>query len=245
MSNIRRADLDGKKLVQVCSDHFATGKRAALFQKSHPDWASNLRLSHSNVKEESSSPWVRRKERSEKHPSSQIEGQAQHTYVVHEYCLDVIAPSTFDELENHAEKVSSSTAFTSMEVHTELSMGDIDNMEQKLQALESENKIRKEKIISMIPIDVARLEQDEEMILFLTGIPNYLLLLSLFSFLSESVSHTHRNCLTACQEFLLTTLRLQLNLPFQDLAYRFNISKLTASRTLINGLTLWQQCLNF
>ena len=104
-------------------------------------------------------------------------------------------------------------------------MGDIDNMEQKLAVLENENKSLKEKIISMIPIDIGRLEQDKEMVLFLTGIPNYLLLMSLFSFLSESVSHTHRNCLTTFHEFFLTMMRLRLNLPFQDLAYRFNISK--------------------
>ena len=60
-------------------------------------------------------------------------------------------------------------------------MGDI---EQKLPALENDNKNLKEKIISTIPIDIARLEQDKEMVLFLTGIPNYLLLMSLFSFLS-------------------------------------------------------------
>ena len=188
LSNIRRTDLAGDKLVWVCSNHFVTGKPAALFQMFHPDWAPTLRLGHSNIKEESSSRWERRKERSEKRPSSQIEGLGQHTSVVHRYCLDVIAPSTSDELENHDEKVSSSAAFISTEVQTELSMGDI---EQKLPVLENENKSFKEKIISMIPIDIARSEQDKEMVLFLTGLAYYLLLVSLFSFLSESVSHTH------------------------------------------------------
>ena len=141
--------------------------------------------------------------------------------------MDVIPPSTSDELENHDEKVSSSAAFISTEVHTELSMGDIDNIEQKLPALENENKSLKEKIISMIPIDIARLGHDKEMVLFLTGLANCLLLMSLFSFLSESVSHINRNCLTAIQEFWLTMMRLQLNLPFQDFAYCFNISKST------------------
>ena len=172
LSNIQRSDLTGKKLVWVCSDHFVTGKPAALFQKSHPDWAQTLRLGHSDVKEESSSSWERLKERSEKRPSSQIEGLGQHSSVAHQYCLDVIAPSTSDELENHNERVSSSAAFVSTEVQTELSMGDIDNMEQKLPALENKNNNLKEKIFLMIPIDIARLEQDKEMVLFLTGIPN-------------------------------------------------------------------------
>jgi len=101
--------------------------------------------------------------------------------------LDVIAPSTSDELENHDEKISSSSAFILTEVQKELSMGGI---EQKLPALENENTSLKEKIISMIPIDIAKLEQDKEMVLFLTSLSNYLMLISLFSFLSESVSHT-------------------------------------------------------
>ena len=62
--------------------------------------------------------------------------------------------------------------------------------------------------------------------------------MSLFSFFSEIVSHTHRNCLTAFHEFLLAMMRIRLNLPFQDLAYRFNISKSTASRTFDNWIDI-------
>ena len=82
-------------------------------------------------------------------------------------------------MENYDEKVSSSAAFISTEIQTELSLGNIDNMEQKMAALENESENLKEKIISMIPIDIARLEKDKDMVLFLTGIPNYLLLILL------------------------------------------------------------------
>ena len=47
---------------------------------------------------------------------------------------------------------------------------------------------------------------------------------------NTSVRHV-RDCLTSFQEFWLTMMRLQLNLPFQEFAYRCNISKSTASRT--------------
>ena len=244
LSNIRRADLDGKKFVWVCSDHFVTGKPAALFQKSHPDWAPTLRLGHSNVKEETSSRWERRKERSGKRTASQLEGLVQPTAVANQNSLGNTEPTTFVELKNFPDEVNSST-FTSIEIQTELSMGDIDNIEQKLAAIENENKNLKEKILSLIPIDISRLERDKEMVLFLTGMPNYLLLMSLFSFLSESVSNTHRNCLTAFQEFLLAMMRLRLNLPFQDLAYRFNISKSTASRIFDKWIDLMATALKF
>ena len=62
----------------------------------------------------------------------------------------------------------------------------------------------------MIPIDINGLQQDNEMVSFLTGMPNYLLLMSVFSFLADSISQTHRNCLTVFQEFLLAMMGLNL-----------------------------------
>ena len=230
LSNIRRADLDGKKFVWVCSDHFTTGKPATLFQKSHPDWAPTLHLGHSNVREETSSRWERRKERVDKRTASQVEGLGQAPVALYHHDFGNIESPTPDKPENNPYDVNSSPKFRSVEIQTELSMGDLDNIEQKLCALDNENKRLKEKVVSVIPIDVQKLQQDKEMVVFLTGIPNYSLLMSLFSFLSESISQTHRNCLTTFQEFLLTMMRLRLHLPFQDLAYRFNISKSTASR---------------
>ena len=162
----------------------------------------------------------------------QIEGLGQHTSLVNQYCLEAIAPPTSDELENHDEKASSSATFTSTKVQMELSMGDINNMEQNLPVFESENKSLKEEIISMIPVGIGRLKQDKEMVLLLTGIPNYLLLMPLLSLRSESVSRKYRNCLTAFQEFLLSMMKLRLNLPFQGLAYRFNTSNSTGLRII-------------
>ena len=189
MNNIRRADLDGKKFVWACSDHFVTGKPAALFQKSHPDWAPTLCLGHSNVQEETSSHWERRKERLGKRTASQLKGLVQPTAVANQNSLGNTEPTTFVELKNFPDEVDSST-FTSSEIQTELSMGDIDNIEQKLAAIENENKNLKEKILSLIPIDFSRLERDKEMVLFLTGIPNYLSLMSLFSSLNQCQIHT-------------------------------------------------------
>ena len=97
----------------------------------------------------------------------------------------------------------------------------------------------------MIPIDINRLQQDNEMVSFLTGIPNHLLLMSVFSFLADSISQTHRNCLTIFQEFLLTMMRLRLNLTFQDLAYRFNISTSTASSIFDKWIVVMARELKF
>ena len=89
--------------------------------------------------------------------------------------------SMFDEQSNTSNRISSSPKSISIQVQTELSMFDIDNLEQELSSLQNENKGLTEKIISMIHIDIKRLQQDNEMVSLLTGIPNYLLLISVFS----------------------------------------------------------------
>ena len=169
-----------------------------------------------------------------------MEGLDRPTDVVHN-----TESFTFDEQSTNSDGISSSPKSISIGVQTDFSMLDIENLEQNLSSLENEDKGLKEKIISMIPIDINRLQQDNEMVSFLTGIPNYLLLLSVFSFLADSISQTHRNCLTMFQEFLLTMMRLRLNLTFQDLAYRFNISKSTASRIFDKWIVVMARELKF
>ena len=49
---------------------------------------------------------------------------------------------------------------------------------------------------------------------------------------------TQRTKLTPFQEFVLTLIKLRLNLPFQDLAYRFGLSVTMVSRIFSKWLTI-------
>ena len=98
---------------------------------------------------------------------------------------------------------------------------------------------------------VESVKHDDKAILFYTGFPSYILLLTCFNFLGPaamvlcydkksidpeaSFVGRHR-ALTPINEFFLTLCRLRLALKEQDLAYRFQISQSTVSRIITTWL---------
>ena len=65
---------------------------------------------------------------------------------------------------------------------------------------------------------------------FYTGMPNFLMLKQVFNLIAPYVKNTSQNALQQFQELVLVLIRLKLNVPLQDLAFRFGISVSTASR---------------
>jgi len=75
-------------------------------------------------------------------------------------------------------------------------------------------------------------------VLFYTGLPTYAILKIVFNFISPFVERKP-TVLSIFQEFILVLIKLRLNVPMQDLSYRFFVSVSTVSRNLVHGLTLW------
>ena len=73
---------------------------------------------------------------------------------------------------------------------------------------------------------------DDEKVRFYTGLPSVDILKTTFEFIKPFVT---RRCLTLTlfQEFILVLMKLRLDVPFQDLAYRFDISLSTVSRIFL------------
>ena len=98
---------------------------------------------------------------------------------------------------------------------------------------------------------IESIQHDDKAILFYTGFPSYILLLTCFNFLGPaamvlcydkksvdpeaSFVGRHR-ALTTMNEFFLTLCRLRLALKEQDLAYRFQISQSTVSHIITTWL---------
>ena len=64
---------------------------------------------------------------------------------------------------------------------------------------------------------------------FYTGLPSYEVLMVVFEHVSSHVSRKTQN-LSRFQEFVMVLIKLRLNVPLQDLAYRFVVSVTTVSR---------------
>ena len=98
---------------------------------------------------------------------------------------------------------------------------------------------------------IESIQHDDKAILFYTGFPSYILLLTCFNFLGPAAMvlcydkksvdpeagfvGRHR-ALTPMNEFFLTLCCLRLALKEQDLAYRFQISQSTVSRIITTWL---------
>lgn len=78
----------------------------------------------------------------------------------------------------------------------------------------------------------------DEKVRFYTGLPSIEVLMKTFEHVAPSVNRKSLT-LDKFQEFVIDLMKLRLNVPFQDLAYRFSISVSTASRIFLPLLELW------
>ena len=74
-------------------------------------------------------------------------------------------------------------------------------------------------------------ESDEEKVRFYTGLPSFEVLKRTFSFVASRVNRRSL-LLSKFQEFALVLIKLRLNAPHQDLAYRFYVSRPIVTRIL-------------
>ena len=76
-------------------------------------------------------------------------------------------------------------------------------------------------------------EGSDEKVRYYTGLPNFLTLMTIFNFISDYLPKQRLVELGAFERFVMTLMRLKLNTPIRDLAYRFQTSTSTVSRTFM------------
>ena len=86
--------------------------------------------------------------------------------------------------------------------------------------------------------DEATLKGDDKLTNFYTGLPSFGIFVSLLNFVTKKTSENPSYKLTCFQSFLLTLMKLRLNLSNYDLGFRFCIHETTVSRVLIRWLQL-------
>nr|XP_033938417.1 uncharacterized protein LOC117446358 [Pseudochaenichthys georgianus] len=112
---------------------------------------------------------------------------------------------------------------------TDLTMEDIERMEDVLRQNTTELGDLRTKALDT-KFNQESFEKNEEKTKFYTGLPNFLVLLQVFQLCEPYITCGPMSVLSKFEQFILVLLRLRLNLPLKDLAFRFNISLSTASR---------------
>ena len=116
-----------------------------------------------------------------------------------------------------------STQLTEKSSALEEALLELKTLRQKLADAETIQKEQPRK--AQLERVIGEMRDNDKMTNFYTGFKSWNLFTTVFNTLTKSNGFVHQECkiLTRQQEFLLTLMRLRLNLSIADLAYRFNI----------------------
>ena len=148
-------------------------------------------------------------EQREQHEQEQVEQQEQEQTEEVQQADDIRARE-----EEAAEALLSMTevGVTREQVQME------ENLMKQVRTLEEENtELRKR--LNAETFSVQIIESNDYLTKFYNGLPAWVIFLHLFMFLSPCLPQPR--ALSLMDEFLLTVMRLRLNLMLEDLAYRF------------------------
>ena len=132
-------------------------------------------------------------------------------------------------LIQHVKLTSELCGMCDASCQTDMSSNDILKLKFELQQRNNEIHELQEKILHA-SLNEDSFKDNDEKVLFYTGLPKFALMMTVFHFLESFINTTARTSLSKFQQFLLTMMRLRLNLSLCDLGYRFGVSTSTALR---------------
>lgn len=125
-----------------------------------------------------------------------------------------------------------------MSTQTDKTVNELRLLEDEVDFLRKENSDLKKKLLQK-ELNEDAFKDDDEKVLFYTGLPTWKLLLCLYNFVSGFLSQSSRCMLSPFQRLILTLMRMRLNLSGKDLAYRFGgIHEATVSRVFIQMMDI-------
>ena len=113
----------------------------------------------------------------------------------------------------------------------------LDVLLEEIERLKSELKSNR--------FDFRMLERNDSKTKFYTGLPSWPVFLYVFTFVSRDLNPRGNHALCLEDQFILTLVKLRLNLLMEDIAYRFGVSLSTASCTFSKWIDILFTRLNF
>ena len=201
------------------------GKPADLYDETHPDWAptKNMRHSSSSVSKPSfQSALARQKRAKERQNKKRKCVQELFKELDCESEMNIIGKGDSEkeniDVKTSAREETRSLECTSIAIQTELSMQNIEKVENLKQSQEAGNSV----------LSMSWFEADEERVKFYTGLTAMSVLMAVFDLIIPPLPE--RKSISKFQQLLITFMRLTLYLSVQDLAYRFGVHASTVSR---------------
>nr|XP_050028935.2 uncharacterized protein LOC126524674 [Dermacentor andersoni] len=126
-------------------------------------------------------------------------------------------------LQADLQNNQASACMIDKEVTADLLSAHISSLEEENHRLQHDLDIARSRLAKAAPGDRDVLRSNPDMVVFYTGLPNYAVLEAVYILVEPHVRHTLRNRLSKFQEMVVFLMRLRLNVPLQDLAYRYFI----------------------
>ncbi len=108
-------------------------------------------------------------------------------------------------------------------------MDDIERMEDVLKHTRAELGDLRTKALDT-QFSQESFQKNEDLAKFYTGLSNFFVLMQVFQLCEPYISFGHLSVLSKFEQLILVLMRLRLNLPLKDLAFRFKVSYSTVSR---------------
>ena len=228
ISAISRADLTDEILNndRVCGRHFVSGQAAKSWDKYNVDWVPTLNLGHEKKQdktnlEQAAQRGQRASEKERKRKEQQEREQA---------LAEEIAAKKLKLNEPGGEVCDI------LFENKPPAQADASSQTQEFEYLFSEAPKQR-------PFVESELRNDDKKVNFYTGLPSFEILNTVFNQIERFVTRKSQ-LLTPFQEFVLTLMKLKLNMPLEDLAYRFNVSVPTVSRVFQVWMTVMDKRLS-
>lgn len=239
ISAISRDDLTDSILSndRLCSKHFVSGQAAKDWDRYNVDWVPTLCLGHS--KQQLTDPEVsaaraqrateRRKRRTET-IELEVNAKAQKIDEPGETVEEITF--THDEVSTAMETMDEHDVLldlrqTTADAETQTVTEGIESQATATQT-EEFDYLFKETVTQ--PFTESYFVNNEDRVRFYTGLPGFDVLKVTFGFVSPYITRRSKT-LSLFQEFIMVLMKLRLNVPLQDLAFRFCVSLSTVSRT--------------
>ncbi len=229
ISAISRKDLTDRILDhgRVCGKHFISGKAAKLWDRYDPDWIPTQNLGHNKF--DSAQEIQVELEAAAKRDERARDRELKRVATERERRLREEINAKKQKIDEPGQKIMdiSFDIDSSMELEA-----DSDNTETGTATQTEEFDYLFCNSTVKPPFDETYFANDDAKVRFYTGLPAYDVLQTVYQNVSEFVVRKSPT-LTKFQEFVLTLMKLKLNMPMQDLAYRFRISLSTVSRIFL------------
>ena len=236
ISAISREDLTDDILERdrVCSQHFVSGEAAKGSDRVNVDWVPTLHVKHVKDPEEAAARAQRaanRRKRRAEIAEKEVEEKGKR--------VDATG-QTADEIFYEAEPEAEALSVDDKDPETKEELyGSYDqktmNAKTRTQTPESGVKIThnaetqttefeylfKQAVLQLFTEEY--FADHDDRVRFYTGLPGFDVLKATFSFISPFVTRRSKS-LSLFQEFIMVVMKLRLNVPLQDLAYRFGVS---------------------